>query len=192
MEIDLEDLLISLIKFEKEDAGFESPGRTIIQKKVYFLNELLNLNVKFKPHYYGPYSEEVAQTLSNLIGLDFVNETRHSFSIRNIWGEGRKYSYELTDDGKIIFEEFKKKNPEKLQQIKNALEKINGTKGISDNYRTISLAAKIHHIVKMKGPITASEVEKESGKFAWEVKVRENIIEFLEQLQLITRKKAKA
>jgi len=52
MKIDIEDILITLIGAERETDKFKSLGRTIIQKKVYFLNELLNLRIRYKPHFF--------------------------------------------------------------------------------------------------------------------------------------------
>ena len=34
-------------------------GKTLLQKQAYFVSELLGFNLGFKPHYYGPYSEEI-------------------------------------------------------------------------------------------------------------------------------------
>ena len=53
------DILILVVKSEGEN-GLR--GRTLLQKKIYFLSELMDVDLGFSPHYYGPYSSYVAST----------------------------------------------------------------------------------------------------------------------------------
>ena len=35
-------------------------GKTLLQKRLYFVSVILGVDLGYEPHYYGPYSEEVA------------------------------------------------------------------------------------------------------------------------------------
>ena len=54
----IQDLILLVIGSEEEN-GLR--GRTLLQKKIYFLSELKGVNHGFRPHYYGPYSSLVAE-----------------------------------------------------------------------------------------------------------------------------------
>ena len=47
-------------------------GRTVIQKLIYFEMILGLVDANYRPHYYGPYSSEVAGTIQELAALGFV------------------------------------------------------------------------------------------------------------------------
>jgi len=76
---------------------------------------------KFRSYYYGPYSRDLADSLSLLEGTNLVNE------ITEVLGRGIvRYNYELTEKGKEITqkiiseikdEKFLKEFEEKLDEI---------------------------------------------------------------------------
>jgi uncharacterized protein YwgA len=45
-------------------------GRTLLQKKLYFVSALSREDFGYEPHYYGPYST-VVELLSNLVEIPF-------------------------------------------------------------------------------------------------------------------------
>lgn len=51
------DIILLVIKGEKDD---ELRGRTLLQKKLYFLSVMMEHDLGFTDHYYGPYSSYVA------------------------------------------------------------------------------------------------------------------------------------
>jgi uncharacterized protein YwgA len=160
-------------------------GRTLLQKAIFFLNELAGQDISFNPHYYGPYSPEVAIALENLVGIGFVNEIEERFSGGwNVWGEVRRYTFKLTDEGKQIVKLIKRK-PD-YRRIKSVLDKL-GKFGESRDYDKLSKAAKIYHIVKSKGKITQAEIKKEASNLGWQLKRAEidEMSSFLEKLDLI-------
>lgn len=160
-------------------------GRTLLQKAIFFLNELANLDISFKPHYYGPYSSEIAVALENLVGIGFLNEIEERFaSDWNVWGEVRRYTFELTSDGKEILKEIKK-TPD-YKRIKDLLDKL-GNFSESKDYDKLSKAAKIYHIVKSKEKITNKGIKEEATKLGWLLKSNEidDMSSFLEKLGLI-------
>ncbi|MBI3582620.1 MAG: hypothetical protein HY096_01550 [Nitrospinae bacterium] len=159
-------------------------GKTLLQKTVFFLNELLRLGIPFKPHYYGPYSSEVAVAIENLVALGFLKEVEESFPVWDVWGEVRRYIYELTDEGEEILSDIKS-HP----QYNNILEQLNliGTYSESKDYDKLSKAAKIYYIVKAKEKINRNGIKKEANKLGWSLEDKEinNLSSFLEELNLV-------
>lgn len=180
MKMNISDIVLVIIEHNKE----KFIGKTLLQKTVFFLNELLGLGIPFKPHYYGPYSSEVAIAIENLVALDFLKETEESFSVWNVWGEVKRYIYELTDEGREILKDIKKQS-----EYNEILKKLNtiGTFSESKDYNKLSKAAKIYHIVKAKGEITKSDIKKEASKLGWSLKGEEinETASFLKNLNLV-------
>ena len=72
----IQDLILFVIESEGED-GLR--GRTLLQKKLYFLSILEKVDLGFAPHYYGPYSSLVAENLDILVSARFLNEGNRDF-----------------------------------------------------------------------------------------------------------------
>ena len=93
----IQDLILLVIGNE-EDKSLQ--GRTILQKKLYFLSVLKGIELGFGPHYYGPYSSWVAENLDILVSARFLKEVTETFPTdQNIFGEIRRHTYSLTPDG---------------------------------------------------------------------------------------------
>ena len=50
-------------------------GKTLLQKRVYFLSVMLGVEMGYDAHYYGPYSGNVATLNSELKSLGYVSES---------------------------------------------------------------------------------------------------------------------
>ena len=90
-------LLLLLLRLYKKRIR----GRTRFQKIVCLLKEKFGVpfDYEFRAYYYGPYSKELADSLSLLQGTNLVNETT------DVLGRGIvRYNYELTEKGKEIAE----------------------------------------------------------------------------------------
>ena len=94
-------------------------GRTRIQKIVYILKKEdgIPFTVKYKPYFYGPYSDELAETLSNLQALDMIVEEREHK------GNGiYQYNYVLTASGlhfaNRFVEKFHKEDSEMEKKLR--------------------------------------------------------------------------
>jgi uncharacterized protein YwgA len=76
---------------------------------------------KFRSYYYGPYSRDLADSLSLLEGTNLVNETIDVFGIDVV-----RYNYELTEKGKEIAEKIisKIENKKFLEEFKKNLDEI--------------------------------------------------------------------
>ena len=94
------DVLLLVVKSEGE-AGLR--GRTLLQKKVYFLSVLQDKSYGFTAHHYGPYSSYVAGNIDSLVNCGFLYEKTESFATASVdpslFGEVRRHTYTLTNDG---------------------------------------------------------------------------------------------
>ena len=70
------DVLLLVVEREGKD-GLH--GRTLLQKKLYFLSVLQKANFGFSAHYYGPYSAFVAEHLNGLVEDSIFKEVTEFF-----------------------------------------------------------------------------------------------------------------
>lgn len=181
------DILI-LLTLSYSEKGMIA-GRTLFQKTLYFLNEKLHLGIDFIPYYYGPYSAEVADAISGLKAAGIVEEEVETFSPFNfnVTFEPRRYIYQLTDIGKTIAGLMIEKEKEKAEIIKSVLEDMKKY-GASGDYKTLSIAAKMHDILTIEGkPMTPEEILQEAEALNWKISEHEaqEAAEFLEAMNLI-------
>ena len=180
------DILLLVIKGEP---GEELRGRTLLQKKIYFLSVLCKENFGFSAHYYGPYSSFVAEHLDGLVNYGVIKEVTESFTTasveRNAFGEIRRHTYSLTPDAEKIWEATQQKP--KFQKWNKELRSINEQE-ISQDFNKLSIAAKVHYIVSWQGENTVEEVNQVAEEYGWDVGEDdiESVLSFLEKLGLVT------
>lgn len=137
-------------------------GRTAVQKITYFVSVLLGIDLGFFPHYYGPYSRQVASTLEGLVDLDFIEDCMTYTNLNRVM-----HSLKLNDDGKKLSEPIIQNNKEEAKKIKFVVKKCD-TYG--QNYDILSWAAKIHWILKEKGtPINEYEIISLAKSYDWKL-----------------------
>ena len=181
-----ESILLTLLYSEKGMIA----GRTLLQKTEYFLNEKIGLGIEFTPYYYGPYCTEIADALESLKSSGIVNEEiveYPSFDF-HITFEPRKYIYYLTDIGKDIAKFIEEEYGDEAEQIKRSLYEMQKL-GMVHDYKNLSIAAKMDHILKLEGkPRTYEEILEEAKALGWKISEDEakTAITFLEELNLIT------
>lgn len=107
------DLALLICMFGVHSDG-KIEGRTRIQKMVCILKfkENLPFTFNFKPYYYGPYSDELSETINTLVGMKLLKEiiapTRY-YSYR--------YDYELTEQAKQLFSKIQQKNEDLITYL---------------------------------------------------------------------------
>ena len=160
-------------------------GRTALQKKVYFLGVMLEENHGFSPHYYGPYSAQVADANSELKALDFLKEDVNVYGWDHKGFEMARYDYSLTEDGLKLLERKKKKYPEEWGKM---LECANAIKDAGSlNYMELAMAAKAHIILKREGGKTnRNTIKSVAEKLGWSINETEldRAIDFLDKIHL--------
>ena len=185
MRVD-ESILLTLLYSEKKMIA----GRTLLQKTEYFLNEKIGLGIEFTPYYYGPYCTEIADALESLKASGIVKEDiveYPSFDF-HITFEPRKYIYYLTDIGKDIAKFIEDKYRDEAKRIKQSLYEMQEL-GMVQDYKNLSIAAKMDHILKLEGkPMTSDEILEEAKALGWKISEDEakTAITFLEELNLVT------
>lgn len=140
--------------------------RTVIQKLSYFLEVSNIIDVEFRPHYYGPYSDDVQEMLSSLVGLKFVEENAERYDIPSAQWRGKKYTYKIAGDGKIVLK-MPENNPE-YDKIREIIEKC---QKISDlNLDILAAASKIHYVLKReKREMDKVQILEEAKKLGWDL-----------------------
>lgn len=167
-------------------------GRTLLQKTLYFINEKMELGIEFIPHYYGPYSTQIADEIASLSAAGIVQEdveTFPSFSF-GVTFEPRKYMYRLTEQGQEIAKLAERRNGTDAERVKRILETMKSA-GAADDYKSLSVAAKMYHVLKAKKRMRASQILGEAKALGWSLNEEEAkaAVEVLKNLGLVEVKK---
>lgn len=173
--------------------GGDVCGKTLLQKRLYFLEELIQRQHKLSPgfefdaHYYGPYSSVVSSEMTSLVLSGMVREESASFGISPTTGfEHRRYRYQLTHAGGEALDWLKQHCAEEARYVQNAVAEIRSAGEL--DYMGLSVAAKAHWILKhARQPLTAKAIAREAARFGWQVSEAQtqSAIQFLEKLGLI-------
>jgi uncharacterized protein YwgA len=165
-------------------------GRTLLQKKLYFASVLAGEDFDFRPHYYGPYSQTVAAAVDSVVSNGFLKESIESFpGEANLFGERerRRHSYSLTEDGEAVVKAMP--GTDESAKWREALQRVN-SHDVAQNFNLLSVAAKVHVILKELGKARTSEISRQAERYGWKLPQHdiEKVGEYLEHLDLITRK----
>ncbi len=142
-------------------------GRTAVQKIAYFITIKLRLDLRYRPHFYGPYSPVVDETLMDLVSSDYVEEiSRRTIRDRVL------YSYELTDDGLELVKHIKKRDASAYAVVREVAGKCNR---VGNSINVLSWAAKVYFLLTQKGFKTMSynEAIETGGRFNWKLSEEE-------------------
>ena len=183
----IQDLILLVIGNEK---GKSLQGRTLLQKKLYFLSVLKGIDLGFGPHYYGPYSSWISENLDILVNARFLKEVTETFSTdQNIFGEIRRHTYFLTPDGEDVMGEIAQEDG--YTDWKQKLDALN-SHSLSNDFNTLSIAAKVYYIVNRQGRTTTEEIRQVAKEYSWNIDDSqiENVRSFLEALSLISAGKS--
>lgn len=187
-----DELIMLVLKYSDKNM---IAGRTLFQKTLYFIQEKLALDLDFAPHYYGPYSTQVTDEIADLCAVGFISENIEAlapFSFGSSY-EPRKYSYHLTEKGDEVSQLVERKNISDAKDIEGFLVKMKDI-GAIDDYKSLSVAAKMHHILKNKGPVKVEEVLNEAKALDWNIDQAEaeKAIDFLLKMGLDEVRKIKS
>ena len=118
-------LLIAVFGFHE---GRKIEGRTRIQKEICLLKfkSKIPFTFNYKSYFYGPYSEELSETINTLVGVKLLKETAISVGYNSY-----RYDYFLTEQGEILFKQIcQNADPivNRLQKEAKTIEKIDTPK----------------------------------------------------------------
>ena len=97
-------------------------GNTRMTKLLFLLRNELGARTgnffRFKPHFYGPYSNQVADDLISIEKLGLLYKRAIRFKKRDCGDERVVYEYSLTENGKSVSQElFKTLQPDEIKAI---------------------------------------------------------------------------
>ncbi|MGQ4913599.1 MAG: hypothetical protein ACP6IU_02495 [Candidatus Asgardarchaeia archaeon] len=116
------------------------PDRIIIQEILYFLKFKGLINTTYFPHYYGPYSIDVHDTIVRAVLFDFLREDTLITDENKI-----QYEYELTQDGKRFANEIIKHDLTEINKLKWIINICESYSGL--NRQKLANAAKIYFVL---------------------------------------------
>lgn len=113
-------LLISVFGLHE---GNKIEGRTRIQKEICLLKYKSNLPFTFdyKPYYYGPYSEELSETINTLVGVKLLKET-----IIPVGFNSFRYDYTLTEHGRQLFNKIRQNLESLIDTLRKEVKELEG------------------------------------------------------------------
>lgn len=169
--------------------GGSVKGRTLLQKTCYFVCVQLGQEdaLDFNPHYYGPYSPAIDNTLARMTDLGFIDRHTIGFGASDPSGfEIRRNDYQLTEEGKEMLELLGTQKKSEYTAIQKAVDNI--SEAGNPGYFELSIAAKAYHIIRARGGVlTKKSIVSEAEQLGWSVQPSslDRAVRFLEELNLV-------
>lgn len=169
-------------------AGGEIEGKTKLQKTVYFLGLLSGRHedLGFRPHFYGPYSDDVADAILQLKTIGAVDQNVTDWGFDRSGFEVKRYEYRLNDAGRKFANAVAKRNSKLWENMQSAyaVYKRAGEK----DYMSLSIAAKTYFLLGQKrARASEAELSTLASRFGWMVKPEQirHAAEYLSKLGLV-------
>lgn len=161
-------------------------GRTYLQKMCYFVGQILGLDLGYRAHHYGPYSDLISAEISFLVANGYAFESAKRFGTADTQGwEITRLDYELTERGKEGVRYLEAKHSEEARRVRAAIERVRQAGDL--NYVGLSFAAKTYWILSHAGvPLTPEHIREKAKELRWQVETKDisSAAEFLERLNL--------
>jgi len=173
--------------------GGEIRGKTKLQKTVYFLGSLSCFaeELGYRPHFYGPYSAEVADAVARLRASGFVDQNVVTGgSVDSSGFEVARHDFKLTDQGKQIAEHKTKDQPDLWKRITDAATVLRKAGDV--DYVKMSIAAKTYFMLgEKKGKASIGDLAELASKFGWSVTQQQlkEAMDFLERMHFVQIRK---
>lgn len=150
-----------------DHAGGTIAGKTLTQKRAYFVGILLGTDIGFSPHYYGPFSAELDASVGSCKALGFAREDVSNLGMVDAHGfEVRRFTYSLTEDGRKVVANLEAKEGSEVDEVRAALDRIR--QAGDDDYFRLSIAAKALCIIREKeGRPRPNDVVDAASEFGW-------------------------
>lgn len=168
--------------------GGKMPGRTLLQKRIYFLSVLLKQDLGYDAHYYGPYSAEVANSNLELKSIGFISEQATVYGKNEQGFEKVRYDYSISNLGQKVADKLALEYPELWSQIQKDAQVVE--RGGNLNYMELSIAAKAYYVLtqRLSGEGTLKKIEEILPQFGWSMTEDQfsKAASFLEKANLVT------
>jgi len=187
MDMNLRQFVLLVI----DAAGGAVSGKTYLQKLCFFVGvKSRNTSLGFRPHYYGPYSDQVSGELSYLKGAGYISEQRRGSGFADSSGwEVTRYDYSVTAEGRAAANGLRELFPAESKSVDSAVKAIVDSGPL--DYMALSVAAKTYWILSESGakPISLDKISDQAASLRW--KITKDQVEaattFLEKLDLVKR-----
>ena len=163
-------------------------GKTLLQKRVYFLSVMLGVEMGYDAHYYGPYSGNVATLNSELKSLGYVSESSSAYGFDQRGFEMARHDFKLTELGASLADRKTVGHAQLWDKMQAAAAIIRKAGDL--DYMELSIAAKAYYVLnKLNGKATLEDIAGMLPKFGWSVseKQLQNATEFLAKADLVTK-----
>jgi hypothetical protein len=165
-------------------------GKTKLQKVIFFLGIATGheKDLGYRAHFYGPYSDEVANSVERLKALGFLDQTISGGGTVDPRGfEVARHDYHLNASGKLV-------GGEKARRLAGEWDKIRKfiviLKPLIDlDYMRLSLAAKTWFLLQEKkgtGISSMDDLAELAPRFGWDVTIKQvqEAAKLLQQVKL--------
>lgn len=169
--------------------GGKVHGKTKLQKSMYFLGLMTGCleDLGYRAHYYGPYSEDVAEAMDWLRIIGAVDQSSSGVGTVDPSGfEIRRYDYRLNPNGNAFAQKTADLHPQLWQKVQKAAKSL--LQAGNMDYNALSIAAKTYFLLdQKKGPASREELRRLAARFGWDVSPEkiEEAGAYLEKLGLI-------
>jgi uncharacterized protein len=166
--------------------GGKMNGKTLLQKRVYFLSVMVGEDLGYGAHYYGPYSAEVATGNAELKSLGILEENVALYGIDDRGFERARYEYELSEFGNRVANQLTASYPELWAKVESAATTL--TRSGNLDYMALSIAAKAYYILEREGGrTTLQKIRDLLPKFGWSVTEAQlqGAADFLKRAELV-------
>jgi uncharacterized protein YwgA len=187
----IEPTVLDFLLLTYRASGGEIFGKTMLQKRMYFLSVMLSENLGYGPHYYGPYSSAVAGGNNELKTLGYLSEAASGWGVDHRGFEITRHDFKLTQDGCKIAEIKAQKMMDLAVRITEAVKRISDAGQL--NYMELSIAAKAYFaLIRLSGKATVDEISNLMPRLGWSVSgdQLEKAAEFLQKAKLVKPLKA--
>ena len=150
--------------------GGEIKGKTKLQKTVYFLGVLTKTvdQLGYRAHYFGPYSQDVADACSRLRSLGFVDQNVcGGGTVGDAGFEVARYDFRLTASGRTVADFKAGKFEELARSLETQAKKLQEAGDL--DYMKMSIAAKTRFLLHEKKQTTLDELVMLAGRLGWKV-----------------------
>ena len=163
-------------------------GKTLLQKRVYFLSVMLGIDMGYEAHYYGPYSEKVATLNSELKSMGFISEASSAWGYDQRGFEMARHDFKLTEVGCRLADRKVATQMQIWTNIQNAASVVRKAGDL--DYMELSIAAKAYYVLnKLNGRATLEDIAEMLPKFGWSVAKEQlqKATDFLANANLLTK-----
>jgi len=151
-------------------AGGRIPGRTTIQKLGYFSTIPDAIRAHYRPHYYGPYSADIAGAIQALASYGFIEERVETPAAPGSAAtpDWKRYTYSLTDDGEKLVRRLEEEHPSEAREIEEIVSICRDTANLDS--KVLSWAAKVYYIqTQEKRNMPYDEIQEIARILNWDL-----------------------